>query len=383
MGLWLWLGSSRLAAGAEGIREGLEMRKPGETFRLGNCTVKVKRMDVVPLVENVYSAVHLFDSFENPKLRRLREQEGLDDIVAPGEDEFDRQVLLMDWVFKRFKKFGRPTSKASGALEILKAVDEGNTFFCAHYGKVLVSAAASLGWVDRMLAMKRPAGMGEGATEHTITEIWSNQHRKWVMLDPTFAMYVEKDGVPLNAYEIRQEWFYADGEGLVFVIGADRKRHTKKDLPIFRGHFPGYGNLRVTASTIHKYAFIGYVPNTNLMDSGPDWGKMFITKDAICDGTKWHIRKNPENPAKDPYFPMNQAALTLSPAGGMKIDVRIRTLTPNFKTFMVRFDGKEWRDCGPALTWVLHGGANSLEAKSVNRFGVEGPVSVAELEAAR
>ena len=35
--------------------------------------------------------------------------------------------------------------------------------------------------------------------EHSVTEIWSNQHRKWVMLDPTSNMYLEKDGVPLNA----------------------------------------------------------------------------------------------------------------------------------------------------------------------------------------
>src|SRR3712207_9513543 len=73
-----------------------------------------------------------------------------------------------------------------------------------------------------------------GSTEHSSTEIWSNQHRKWVMFDPTFAMYAEKDGVPLNAYELRQEWFRRDGRDLVFVLGKERRRYRKSDLPVLR-----------------------------------------------------------------------------------------------------------------------------------------------------
>src|SRR5436305_5384457 len=38
----------------------------------------------------------------------------------------------------------------------------------------------------------------------------------------TSNMYLEKNGVPLSAYEIRQEWFYRGGTNLVFVVG-DRK----------------------------------------------------------------------------------------------------------------------------------------------------------------
>src|SRR6185436_19740996 len=111
--------------------------------------------------------------------------------------------------------------------------DDGHSFFCAQYAEVLVSAAASLGWIDRPLALRRHQDFAPAATEHSVTEIWSNQHRKWVMLDPTSNMYLEKDGVPLNAYEIRQEWFYRGGAGLVFVIGKEHKKYKKSDLPIF------------------------------------------------------------------------------------------------------------------------------------------------------
>ena len=50
-----------------------------------------------------------------------------------------------------------------------------------------------------------------------------------------------------------------------------------------------------------EYGFTAYIPNTNLMDAGPDYGKMFIVKDALCDGTRWHERTVPSNPAVDPY----------------------------------------------------------------------------------
>jgi hypothetical protein len=333
-------------------------------------------IDSLPFVQSEYARRFKFDRHDNPKLKHLRERFKLDTVISgEGLSEFDCQVLLLDWVHERFKRFGTPTSKARGALDILDAVDSGHTFFCAHYADVMVSAAASLGWVCRSMALRRPDHLGQGATEHSSTEIWSNQHRKWVLFDPTFAMYVEKAGVPLNAFEVRQEWFYRDGRDLVFVIGKDRMRYRKSDLPIVRKRFAGFGDLAVDESALNVYAFIGYIPNTDLMDSGPDYGAMFITRDALCANTKWHKRLNPANPATDPYFPINQSALSLA-AGQGALTVNIRTLTPNFKTYLVRTDNGAWKPIdGDSFQWRIHDGENQLEAKTLNHFNVEGPVS--------
>ncbi len=199
------------------------------------------------------------------------------------------------------------------------------------------------------------------------------------MFDPTFAMYVEKDGQPLNAYELRQEWFYRDGQDLTFVLGKDRKKYKKADMPVFRQRFAGFGDLSLDPSALNPYAFIGYVPNTDLMDSGPDYGKMFITQDKLCEGTSWHKRVVPAKPAEEPYFPLGQAALTLVPAGN-HLRVGLKTLTPNFKTYLVRVDGGAWKPSGDAIDWPLHPGVNRLEAKTVNAFDVEGPTSTAEIQ---
>src|SRR5438105_3886312 len=235
--LWLlalaFATSRSIAAAAEPNRP----LKQGDAVDLGGRRGTVSVLDMLPYVQSEYSKRFTFDSYDNPKLKELRERYRLDEVVAPGKSEFDRQVLLLDWVNHRFKKFGRPSSPARGALKILEAVDEGNSFFCSHYGDVMVSAAASLGWIDRPLALRRPDKMGQGSTEHTSTEIWSNQYGKWILFDPTFAMYMEKDGVPLSAYEFRQEWFYHEGRDVVFVLDKDRKRYRKADMPVHRGRY--------------------------------------------------------------------------------------------------------------------------------------------------
>ena len=133
--------------------------KSGDTVNLGGRMATLRTLETLPFVESEYTKRFKFDSFDNPKLKELRERGRLDEVIAPGKDEFDQQVRLMDWTHRRFKKFGRPSTNCHGALQILQAIDEGHTFFCAHYANVLVSAAASLGWVDRSLALRRHQGV--------------------------------------------------------------------------------------------------------------------------------------------------------------------------------------------------------------------------------
>lgn len=371
----LLLATCRTAAGAERVPAGL---RAGDEFTCSGRRYVLQRLDALPYVESDYTKRFRFDARDNPKLKALRERYRLDGVVAAGKDEFDRQVLLLDWVNHRFRKFGRPSSPARGALDILDANDAGHTFFCSHYAQVFVSAAASMGWVARPLALRRPDHVGEGSTEHSSTEIWSNQHRKWVMFDPTFAMYVEKGGVPLNAFELRQAWFREDGRDVVFVLDKQRRRYRKSDLPVFRSRHEGFGDLVLDAGALNPYAFIGYIPNTDLMDRGFDYGGMFITQDELCGDTKWHKRDVPADPATDPYFPIHQAGLTLEARDG-GLHVSVRTLTPNFSTYLARIDGGDWAPVADSFTWTPRAGTSRLEVKAVNRFGVEGPVSIAEI----
>ena len=351
-----------------------------DSFLVTSGKASLVSLKTVPFIESEYSKRFHFDSFENPKLQELREKYQLSQVVASGKDEFEKQVLLNDWTHRQFLKFGTPSTNCHGALRILNAITEGHTFYCAHYEEVLVSAAASLGWVDRPIALRRHKGVAKvgGSTEHSVTEMWSNQYAKWVMFDPTSNLHLEREGVPLNAFEIRQEWFYRSGSNLVFVVGKEQRHYRKNDLPIMLGHFEGFGDLAFHPDELDKYGFTGYIPNTDLMDSGYDYGQMFIVKDALCNGTSWHVRKVPEHPETDPYFPIGQASVHLSASSG-EVHVSLRTLTPNFKGYSVRMNGGPWSPSEQDFVWRMQPGQNRLEAKSINRFGVEGPTSSAAI----
>lgn len=376
-GAWLWLAAAGTTLLAQPNQPALTS---GATIQWGDRSATLTKLDDLPYVDSEFTRRFKFDSAANPKLAELRRRYELDAVVAPGHDEFDRQVRLLDWVHHQFKRFGRPAREPRGALEILEGIEQGKAYFCSQYAHLFVSAAASLGWVDRELALRRhrdpPHG---GSSEHSTTEIWSNQYRKWIMMDPTAKMYLERDGMPLNAYEIREAWFHHGGRDLVFVVGKERKRYRKADLPIFLARFEGFGDLTIPADELDKYGFIGYIPNTDLMDAGLDYGRMFITQDDLCAGTRWHIRPAPPNPAVDPYFPIGQAALSLRPEAG-RIRVTIRTLTPNFKTFEARRDDGLWTPIGADYLWDLRPGANRLEVRTVNHFEVRGPSSIVEIQ---
>src|SRR5436190_3761976 len=106
---------------------------------------------------------------------------------------------------------------------------------------------------------------------------------------------------------------------------------------------------------------------------------MFIVKDQLCDGTQWHVRTVPTNPAVEPYFPIGQAALSLIAESGT-ITVALKTMTPHFKQYEIRLDRADWKVTSDHFVWSLHPGLNRLEARTINQFGVTGPLSTAEFE---
>jgi hypothetical protein len=106
---------------------------------------------------------------------------------------------------------------------------------------------------------------------------------------------------------------------------------------------------------------------------------MFITRDQYAQGITYHTRRNPEAPAVEPYFPIQQTEIVLTPARDGVLAVRLDTLTPDFASWRHRLDGGDWTDGAPAA-WTLHAGANTLEVAAVNKFGVAGRASKVVLE---
>lgn len=356
--------------------QSIESAQKGETLTVNNHKITVIEKDITPVVDNVFSKRGIYERADNPKLQQLRKQENFDKLLEGSKDEFEQMVRICDWAQKRLPKFGTPTTKASAPLDILKAADEGNTFFCNHFACIFVGASASMGWPGRTLALHYGNYPVErGAPEHSVAELWSDTYKKWVLFDPLFALYFERDGIPLNAWEIRQEWFYGNRDKLNFVMFKDRKVYKHTDPSVLLGNHAGFGPLYLNErSWADKLAIIGYCPGNNVMENGGlAYGDMFMSSDTLASKVSWHVRIHPEDPFKDSYFPLNQADIKFTPVPqGLKVSVN--TNTPNFAHYRYRINGSKWIDGEPGI-WKLIQGKNSLEIKPVNTFGVEGVIS--------
>jgi hypothetical protein len=151
------------AATSPAASDDLTAKKAGDTVKLAGGEAVVKAMDVLPLVKNEFSDRFKFDCFGEESLKTLRKQEKLDEVVAPGKTEFEKQVLLLDWAHKRIKHFGSPPKDAPrDALGILKGVDANQTFNCGFYAEVLREALLSMGYVAREIGLKGAKGDGNG-----------------------------------------------------------------------------------------------------------------------------------------------------------------------------------------------------------------------------
>ena len=329
--------------------------KQGQTVTLGGRQVLVRQIEALPYVENGFSKRFSFENYDNPRLKQIREMYRLDEVVAAGKDEYEKQLLLMEWIYNRWD-FGHAKERYNlkDPFEILEFAGREHKFQCMHSAAVMQAVVNSMGWVARQMAIP----------QHTFNEIWSNQHRRWIMFDATSNYIPQKAGQPLNTFELRQSLLYDAGKD-TFSIKMAGGQITSKPKSV------SYGQ---------RLLFVGYIPNTDSLVRGPDYGKMFITKDKLCEGKKWHTRECPADPAVEPYFPINQAALTLA-AEGDKLAVALGTMTPNFKEFRVRLDGGAWKPLqGTTYPWSLHEGSNLLEAVSVNKFEVPGPASTVVVE---
>jgi len=240
---------------------------PGQTFELNGHKITVVEKDITPVVNNEFSKRGIYEKADNTKLQQFRQQEKFNELIAGSKDEFEQMVRIVDWAQKRLPKFGTPTSKASSPVDIVKAADEGNTFFCNHFACIFIGATASMGWPSRTLALHYGNNPHKrGAPEHSAAEVWSDQYRKWILFDPLFGLYIERDGIPLNAWEVRQEWYYGNRNKLTFVLGVDRKKSKHTDKSILIGMHPGFGPLEFNQRAYaDKFALYGNLQGNNLI----------------------------------------------------------------------------------------------------------------------
>ncbi len=154
-----------------------------------------------------------FGEYDSPAYRKLRLQYQLTELIKDKKTESEQHLSVMNWVHNLWAHSIYGIAKNCTALAILEETKKPNFtgFRCIEYCVVLCESLQALGFPARTVEIGRD-GLSYGiGKSHFVVEVWNNNLRKWVLLDPqNNLIWVEQSSdVPLNAAEIREHCFAA------------------------------------------------------------------------------------------------------------------------------------------------------------------------------
>ena len=325
------------------------------------------------------------ERLDHPGLLELRAREKLDEVIAPGRDEFEKMRLLCDWVNRQWEHGNPVPYPRWDANVILSMIRSGKTGgFCAQYAVVFCQCCLSLGWQARYLDVLPDRTKPGGG--HFTVEVWSNQYNKWILLDPSYNCWFGREGEPLSGLEVHEALLAGDMESVRVIRGNSRSglAASAADQEIISKFFYLAADMR-TDHLSHPFHF------WNRQDTYLSWNDLKTNdRHPIC-------KLFTSDPA-DFNFPLNQVHVQLKP-GSLQGELicYIQTNMPDMETLMIRHDDGPWikppspfnknqRSVlksalspfhGQVLTyhWKLKPGGNKIRVRAVNRLGVAGPAS--------
>lgn len=325
----------------------------------------------------VFRGNHLFVSHENlrsPRFRQLLDRYDLEKVVEGQTNEFKRILLLRHWIKKNIRiENDHPTVTRGDAFGILDAALQGGGFHCGHFMVVQNAVLNAFGYVTRCL------GVGPGGTpdspggHHGVNEVWSNDFRKWVLIDAKYDTHFEKNGIPLSALEVRDELLRNGAVDLACMQGPDRR-------PVDGPEEPEGGPA--------TYRWLTWEIQGDRHSNWPGFhsSALVIWEDEYSRSHRWwRLGRTNKHWAYDAgYFvptrhrewiewTPNVLDVTAS-VEQEQLQGRITSCTPNLLEYQVREEpGGNWLPIDPHFTLPLSRPRHEWLLRSVNLAGVAGP----------
>ncbi len=333
--------------------------------------------------------------WSNERLQAFREKYDFLDAIKGVDSEFQRLLLLRNWVNRKIAPnnlledqpsfFKRPYPDESfGPFRTLDTAGHGCRWWCPHYSQTLRAVLTACGYVARHVGNISIYSPEEGARTHGVTDVFVQELGKWVQLDAHYDVHYERDGVPLSPYEIGEEWFKNDGKDVNVCVGTERKvvDHALKKFSDQHESCRAYWNQ-------HRW----------YMDPFSNHGTWFATWDAQLvltlvgerhEGVVAYRGRNPGSEADAGYsdgriqyttreanvYPdIGTSHLKIQEGkdkGKGTIRVQVGTYTPNLEAIEIKVDDRPWADTEVDFEWFPHVGENTLEVRTRNKFGNRG-----------
>lgn len=163
--------------------------------------VEILEFDTIPTKN--YGLIYK-DISPKADLIELKETYKLDTLVQNCKSDFDKVVKIQSWVQSRWKHDGNNPSEKANALYILNEVKKGRRFRCVEYSIVANQCLSALGFKVRGLGlMTKDISEVKSGGGHVVNEIYLDDIKKWVFIDPQFDVITTSKGTPLNAIELQ------------------------------------------------------------------------------------------------------------------------------------------------------------------------------------
>jgi len=330
-----------------------------------------------------------YEPLDHPRLKQLREEYKLDEVVKGATNELELMLRLAQWA-NNYWDWPNHISECYppwDAVEILKPFKDGKPTggFCLQFNLVFLQACESFGFAGRAVSISPGASYERvGGGGHEIVELWSNEWKKWVYVDGALAWYIvdEKTGVPLSIWELRQRQLPTlRGEPVepVRVVAAERTRNRQFTWNGLAGPKP-----------LNWYLELRMIPRSNFLQEksplplshGTDewsWTGHYVWTDA--EAPAGLLFGNRVTKRGDFEWTLNQAHYVLEPGKVPGVfRVHLDTETPSFETFLAEIDAGEKKSVASGFTWTLHPGKNQMRVRPRNVAGREGIPSWIALE---
>lgn len=326
-----------------------------------------------------------FEDLVSPKFRALREKYKIDTVFHGEQDEFRRMLLLRDWIRSiiHIADFEASYPGEGYPEMILDAALKGQGYHCGHYMIVQNAVMNSFGYVTRCLGAG-PGVAGGPDGHHGINEVWSNKFHKWFLSDAKYNHHFEKNGIPLSALEIRDEYLKNKAADIALVKGPDRVPIEKDFVANAKGVMIAHSK----ADFAQTYTWIEWESYndryTNWPESGHHVSILNMYADDYFKTHKWIWDGKPHWAYGTDFMKLisERDAIEWTPntiAGNVTIDgdvarVDLNSETPNLRSYQMRtMPNGEWHDISSQVD--IRVATDRLEEafRAVNLAGVSGP----------
>jgi hypothetical protein len=294
------------------------------------------------------------------------------DTVFKGETNELNRILLIKSVIK-IDDFGDPYPGGGYAEGILDAALEGEGFHCGHFMTVQNGVMNAYGYVTRTLG----AGPGEERGpdgHHGINEIWLNDYNKWFLSDAKYDHHFEKDGIPLSALEIRDEYLKNKGADILLVDGPEQ-------IPFKVAEETGTTKERYAQT----YTWIEWHVYNDMFTAWPDHTTlMLMYEDNYFRNNTWIWGGKPHWAYNTEYLILekNREAIEWTPntiTSEVRIDddravIILTSDTPNLQKYQMKESGNDaWQKVSDTVEVSLKQKKYEILFRAVNLEGITGP----------